>query len=91
MKLSLQVVEQQVLTIAYLISEKNKKLKLLIIDKEKKGQHSSERNSGVLYAGIYYKPETLKAKVSVKGEKALKELCNKGSQPILSCGKVISP
>ena len=80
------------LTIAYLISEKNKKLKLLIIDKEKKiGSHSSGRNSGVLHAGIYYKPETLKAQVSVKGAKALKEWCHEESLPVLSCGKVISP
>ena len=80
------------LTIAYLISEKNKKLKLLIIEKEKKiGSHSSGRNSGVLHAGIYYKPETLKAKVSVKGAKVLKEWCHEESLPVLSCGKVISP
>ena len=80
------------LTIAYLISEKNKNLKLLIIDKEKKiGLHSSGRNSGVLHAGIYYKPETLKAKVSVKGAKILKEWCNEESIPVLTCGKVISP
>ena len=80
------------LTIAYLISEKNKKLKLLIIDKEKKiGSHSSGRNSGVLHAGIYYKPETLKAKVSVKGAKVLKEWCHEECLPVLSCGKVISP
>ena len=80
------------LTIAYLISEKNKNLKLLIIDKEEKiGLHSSGRNSGVLHAGIYYKPETLKAKVSVKGAKILKEWCNEESIPVLNCGKVISP
>ena len=80
------------LTIAYLISEKNKNLKLLIIDKEEKiGSHSSGRNSGVLHAGIYYKPETLKAKVSVKGAKILKEWCDEESLPVLNCGKVISP
>ena len=80
------------LTIAYLISEKNKNLKLLIIDKEEEiGLHSSGRNSGVLHAGIYYKPETLKAKVSVKGAKILKEWCLEESLPVLTCGKVISP
>ncbi len=80
------------LTIAYLISEKNKNLKLLIIDKEKEiGLHSSGRNSGVLHAGIYYKPKTLKAKVSVEGAKILKEWCNEESIPVLNCGKVISP
>ena len=80
------------LSIAYLISEKNKSLNLLIIDKEKEiGLHSSGRNSGVLHAGIYYKPETLKAKVSVEGAKLLKEWCREESLPLLTCGKVISP
>ena len=80
------------LSIAYLISEKNKSLKLLIIDKEEEiGLHSSGRNSGVLHAGIYYKPETLKAKVSVKGAKILKQWCLEESLPLLTCGKVISP
>ena len=37
---------------------------VIIIDKESSlGQHSSGRNSGVLHAGIYYKPGTLKSKV----------------------------
>ena len=80
------------LTIAYLISEKQKGLSILILDKENKiGAHSSGRNSGVLHAGIYYKPNTLKANVSVKGAKLLKEWCLSESLPILSCGKVISP
>ena len=80
------------LTIAYQITEKNNRLKLLIIDKEVKiGSHSSGRNSGVLHAGIYYKPNTLKAKVSVDGAKKLKEWCETESIPVLKCGKVISP
>ena len=80
------------LTIAYQISEKNNSLKLLIIDKEAKiGSHSSGRNSGVLHAGIYYKPDTLKAKVSVEGAKSLREWCEAESIPVLKCGKVISP
>ena len=80
------------LTIAYLISEKDRNLKLLIIDKEEKiGLHSSGRNSGVIHAGIYYKPDSLKAKVSVRGARMLKEWCDEESIPVLTCGKVISP
>ena len=39
---------------------------ILVIEKEKQiGMHSSGRNSGVLHAGLYYPPNSLKAKVCV--------------------------
>ena len=80
------------LTIAYELKKRKKNLRILIIDKENAlGNHSSGRNSGVLHAGIYYKPGSLKAKVSVEGSRMLKEWCQSESLPVLSCGKVISP
>ena len=52
---------------------------VIIIDKESSlGKHSSGRNSGVLHAGIYYKPGTLKSKVCVEGSKRLKNGLLKG-------------
>ena len=46
---------------------------ILIIDKEPKlGLHSSGLNSGVLHAGLYYEPKSLKAKVCVSGARRLK-------------------
>ena len=45
------------------ILEQNPGIKVLIIDKEDKpGVHASGRNSGVLHAGFYYSPDSLKAK-----------------------------
>ena len=41
---------------------------IVIIDKEKDlGKHGSGRNSGVLHAGIYYAPDSLKAKSCLSG------------------------
>ena len=38
--------------------------------------HNSSRNSGVLHTGLFYKPETLKARMSVAGTKAMKAYCD---------------
>ena len=62
------------LSLANQIIERGLSTRILILDKEKNlGLHSSGRNSGVLHAGIYYEPGTLKAKVSVEGSRRLKE------------------
>ncbi len=79
------------LSLANQLLEKNENSSILIIDKEEKiGLHSSGRNSGVLHAGIYYKPDSLKAKVCIKGAKRLKSWCKNNDLEVLECGKVIS-
>jgi L-2-hydroxyglutarate oxidase len=65
---------------------------ITLIDKEPDiGRHSSGRNSGVLHAGIYYPPGTVKAKVCVQGARRLRAWCEAEGVPVLGCGKVISP
>ena len=80
------------LSLAYqLISRKIAK-RIIIIDKESDlGLHSSGRNSGVLHAGLYYKPDSLKAKVCVNGAKRLKDWIIEHKIPLNKCGKVIVP
>ena len=61
-----------------------------ILEKEKKlGVHSSGRNSGVLHAGIYYPPDSLKAKVCVAGQKRMLEYALEHDIPVKKTGKVI--
>ena len=80
------------LTIAYQIKKKNKNIKITILDKESGlGLHTSGRNSGVLHAGIYYEPNTLKAKVCIEGAQRLSNWCDEQSIKVFRCGKVITP
>jgi len=80
------------LAIAYQLLERGISNNIVIIEKEKEiGMHSSGRNSGVLHAGIYYKPGSLKAKVCISGAKRLKSWITKRKLPISNCGKVIVP
>ena len=80
------------LSLANQLLEKEIAKSIIIIDKEPKlGLHSSGLNSGVLHAGIYYEPNSLKAKVCVDGSRRLKEWVKERSLPINECGKVIVP
>lgn len=80
------------LSIANQLIERNISSRIIIIDKEKElGKHSSGLNSGVLHAGLYYEPKTLKAKVCVEGSKRLKRWIKQRNLPINECGKVIVP
>ncbi|KAK0041978.1 L-2-hydroxyglutarate dehydrogenase mitochondrial [Biomphalaria pfeifferi] len=65
-------------------------LKLAILEKEKElAAHQSGHNSGVIHAGIYYVPGTLKAKLCVKGMEMAYKYCDKHQIPYKKCGKLI--
>ena len=64
--------------------------KIIILEKEQSvALHSSGRNSGVLHAGFYYTADSLKAKFTVSGNKAMKEFCYEYNLQINECGKVV--
>jgi len=63
---------------------------IVIFDKEPDlGKHASGRNSGVLHAGIYYTPETLKARFCLKGNQLMKQYCKERGLTLIESGKVI--
>ena len=65
-------------------------LRISIFDKETfLGAHASGRNSGVIHAGFYYSPETLKAKFCREGNEALSELASNNGLSLKKTGKVV--
>jgi L-2-hydroxyglutarate oxidase LhgO len=63
---------------------------IVIIEKEPElGRHASGRNSGVLHAGIYYAPDSLKARSCLNGNFLMRAYCKERGLPILENGKVI--
>lgn len=63
---------------------------IAIVEKESKlAQHQTGHNSGVIHAGIYYKPGSLRAKLCVEGAKLIYEFCDKHSVPYKKVGKLI--
>ena len=61
-----------------------------LIEKEEDfGAHASGRNSGVLHAGFYYSPDSLKARFTREGNRRLTADCLERKIPILQCGKLV--
>ena len=64
--------------------------KLLLLEKEDfLGRHQTGHNSGVLHAGLYYKPGSLKAKLAVQGLRQMVDFCLKHGVAHEQCGKIV--
>ena len=78
------------LSIGISLLESNPQNKVFIYEKEDSlGVHASGRNSGVIHAGFYYSPDSLKAKFCVDGNKELRKMCSSAGLPINEVGKVV--
>jgi L-2-hydroxyglutarate oxidase len=78
------------LSIGIALLEANQNAKVAIFEKESGlGEHASGRNSGVIHAGFYYSPDSLKAKFCADGNKELKALCKENNLPLKEIGKVV--
>lgn len=63
---------------------------IFLFEKEPRlGTAQSERNSGVIHAGVYYNKNSLKAKLCIEGNPMLYNFCNKYDIPVVNTKKLI--
>ena len=78
------------LATAYQLQKRCPELRLVVVDKEPAiAAHQSGHNSGVLHAGVYYAPGSLKARLCVMGKAAIERLAEEKAIPFERCGKLI--
>ncbi len=64
--------------------------KVLLLEKESGwAAHQTGRNSGVIHSGVYYKPNSLKARLAREGNRSMVEFCQANGIKYDVCGKLI--
>lgn len=78
------------LATAYRLLEGRPGLRLVVLEKEPKlAAHQTGNNSGVLHSGLYYKPGSEKARLSVSGLQQMIAFCREHGVEHEQCGKVV--
>jgi L-2-hydroxyglutarate oxidase len=61
-----------------------------VVEKERRvGTHQTGHNSGVIHAGVYYKPGSLKSRMCKAGNASMVRFCREHGIPVEVCGKLI--
>ncbi|WP_367971542.1 L-2-hydroxyglutarate oxidase [Vibrio scophthalmi] len=75
---------------AWQLKKKLPDKRILLVEKESEyALHQTGHNSGVIHAGVYYAPDSLKADFCVRGAVATKQFCAQHEIPFEECGKLI--
>jgi 2-hydroxyglutarate dehydrogenase len=78
------------LAVARELTLRNPRASVCVLERERQlAAHQSGHSSGVIHAGIYYRPGSLKARLCVQGAQELYEYCGRRQIPHERCGKVI--
>lgn len=79
------------LSTAYRLQESFPDASVLVLEKESRvASHQTGNNSGVIHSGIYYKPNSYKAKNCVEGRHQLVDFCEEHGVAYEICGKLIA-
>ena len=63
---------------------------LLLLEKEDElARHQTGHNSGVIHAGVYYAPGSLKARLCTAGSRSTREFCDEHAVPYQDTGKLV--
>jgi L-2-hydroxyglutarate oxidase LhgO len=78
------------LATARLIAREQPDTDVLVLEKEPQlGLHQTATNSGVVHAGIYYEPGSLKTRLCRRGAELLRAYCAEHDLPYEACGKLV--
>ena len=75
---------------AHALLKRGRRVSVTVLEKERDaGSHQSTHNSGVLHSGLYYRPGSAKARLAVRGIRAMTEFCKEGGLAYDICGKLV--
>jgi (S)-2-hydroxyglutarate dehydrogenase len=78
------------LAVARELAKRHPRASICVLEREASvGAHQTTHNSGVIHAGVYYEPSSLKAHLCVEGARELYAYCEQRGIAHEACGKVI--
>lgn len=78
------------LATAFKLGRRRPDAAITVLEKEDAvGRHQTGNNSGVLHAGLYYKPGSAKARLAVRGIREMVAFCRENQIPHEICGKLV--
>ena len=78
------------LSLGRLLSLEWPEASIVVLEKEPDvALHQTGRNSGVVHAGLYYEPGSLKARLCRRGVGLMQDYCRNQGIPYQECGKVV--
>ena len=78
------------LAVARELTRRHQDIRVVVLEREARvGAHQTGRSSGVIHAGVYYQPGSLKARLCVEGARELYDYCEERGIEARSTGKVI--